>query len=79
MILNTGSRTDIPAFYSEWFFNRMNEGFVMARNPFYPNLVTRFRIDPDVSNVHRDVAVFVTDHNCDRAGVSIVVTGENNL
>ena len=51
MILNTGSRTDIPAFYSEWFFNRMKEGFVMARNPFCPNLVTRFRIDPDVVDV----------------------------
>ena len=48
MILNTGSRTDIPAFYSEWFYNRVQEGYVMARNPFYPNLITRFRIDPDV-------------------------------
>ena len=34
MILNTGSRTDIPAFYSEWFMNRIRAGFVMARNPF---------------------------------------------
>lgn len=51
MILNTGSRTDIPSFYSEWFYNRMKEGFVMARNPFYPNQVTRFRIDPDVVDV----------------------------
>ena len=56
MILNTGSRTDIPAFYSEWFYNRIKEGFVMARNPFYPNLVTRFRIDPDLV----DVIVFCT-------------------
>ncbi|MBR6232597.1 MAG: DUF1848 family protein, partial [Erysipelotrichaceae bacterium] len=32
MILNTGSRTDIPAFYSEWFMNRIREGFIMARN-----------------------------------------------
>ena len=48
MILNTGSRTDIPAFYSEWFRNRIREGFVMARNPFYPEQVTRYRIDPDV-------------------------------
>lgn len=48
MILNTGSRTDIPAFYSEWFRNRVREGYVMARNPFYPELVTRFRIDPEV-------------------------------
>lgn len=56
MILNTGSRTDIPAFYSEWFYNRIREGFVMARNPFYPTQVTSFRIDPDVV----DMIVFCT-------------------
>ena len=26
MILNTGNRTDIPAFFSDWFFNRIQEG-----------------------------------------------------
>lgn len=25
MIINTGSRTDIPAYYSEWFYNRIKE------------------------------------------------------
>ncbi|MBQ6351360.1 MAG: DUF1848 domain-containing protein [Methanobrevibacter sp.] len=34
MIINTGSRTDIPAFFSEWFFNRVEEGFVCTRNPY---------------------------------------------
>lgn len=28
MIINTGMRTDIPAFYSEWFINRIKEGYV---------------------------------------------------
>jgi hypothetical protein len=28
MIINTGQRTDIPAFYAEWFANRLREGFV---------------------------------------------------
>ena len=56
MILNTGSRTDIPAFYSEWFMNRIREGFVMVRNPYYPKLVTRYEIDPSVT----DVIVFCT-------------------
>ena len=28
MILNTGSRTDIPAFYSRWFYNRIKEDYV---------------------------------------------------
>lgn len=51
MIINTGQRTDIPAFYSEWFFNRIKEGFVMVRNPFYPEQVTRYRLDPEVVDV----------------------------
>ena len=47
MILNTGSRTDIPAFFGEWMENRMREGVVLVRSPFYPAQVTRYRIDPD--------------------------------
>jgi len=47
MILNTGNRTDIPAFYSEWFCNRMDEGFVFARNPYHPQQVTRYLLDPE--------------------------------
>ncbi|MBE6505669.1 MAG: DUF1848 domain-containing protein [Methanobrevibacter sp.] len=34
MIINTGSRTDIPAFFSKWFLNRIDEGFVCSRNPY---------------------------------------------
>ena len=48
MILNTGQRTDIPAFFSEWFVNRVNEGFVLVRNPYNPSAVTRFEIRPDL-------------------------------
>ncbi len=51
MILNTGNRTDIPAFYSKWFMNRVHEGFVMVRNPFAHNLVSRYVIDPKVVDV----------------------------
>lgn len=51
MILNTGSRTDIPAFYSTWFANRLREGFVLVRNPYYPQLVTRFVLDPKTVDV----------------------------
>ena len=36
MIIDTGNRTDIPAFYSEWFMNRIREGYVMVRNPYSP-------------------------------------------
>lgn len=41
MILNVSGRTDIPAFYSEWFYNRYKEGFLDVRNPFYPKKVSR--------------------------------------
>ena len=41
MILNVSGRTDIVAFYSKWFMNRYNEGYVDVRNPFYPKLVSR--------------------------------------
>ena len=47
MILNTGSRTDIPAYYSEWFMNRIQSRFVMARNPYYPKQVYRYQLDPE--------------------------------
>lgn len=51
MILNTGQRTDIPAFYSDWFANRLRAGFVCARSPYNPVQVTRFRLDPSVVDV----------------------------
>ncbi len=48
MIINTGMRTDIPAFYSEWFMNRIRAGFVLVRNPYRPELITRYELSPDV-------------------------------
>jgi len=48
MIIQTGQRTDIPAFYSDWFANRLREGFVLVRNPYNPQSVTRYELDPDV-------------------------------
>ena len=51
MILNTGCRTDIPAYFSDWFYRRVAEGYVMARNPYRPELVTRYALDPQVVDV----------------------------
>lgn len=48
MILQTGLRTDIPAFYSTWFANRLRAGFVLVRNPYNPQAVTRYEINPEV-------------------------------
>lgn len=41
MILNVSGRTDIVAFYTEWFMNRYKEGYVDVRNPFYLKKVSR--------------------------------------
>ena len=41
MILFASGRTDIPAFYSNWFINRVKAGFVDVRNPFNQKLVSR--------------------------------------
>lgn len=48
MIIQTGMRTDIPAFYSEWLINRIQEGFVLVRNPYNPIQVTKYSFSPDV-------------------------------
>lgn len=48
MIIHTGMRTDIPAFYSEWFYNRIKEGYVLVRNPYNMNQVTRYNLSKEV-------------------------------
>lgn len=47
MIINTGMRTDIPAFYSTWLLNRIKEGYVLVRNPYYRHQVTRYSLSPE--------------------------------
>ncbi len=47
MILNTGMRTDIPAFYSRWLCSRLKEGFVCVRNPYNSQQVTRYDLSPE--------------------------------
>lgn len=47
MILNTGGRTDTVQYYSEWLLNRFSEGYVLSRNPLFPNKVTRYELMPD--------------------------------
>lgn len=41
MIISASRRTDIPAFYSEWFMNRIREGYVLNKNPFNANQIKR--------------------------------------
>lgn len=48
MIISASRRTDIPAFYSEWFFNRIKDGYVLVRNPMNIHQVSRIKLTPDV-------------------------------
>lgn len=56
MIINVSGRTDIAAFYSEWFINRIRDGYADVRNPFYPRQVSRIPLDSN----HVDLIVFCT-------------------
>jgi hypothetical protein len=47
MIISASRRTDIPAFYSEWFINRMREGFLLTRNPFNAHQIRRVSLKPE--------------------------------
>lgn len=51
MILNTGGRTDTVQYYSEWLLNRFREGFVLSRNPLFPNVINRIELSPDTIDV----------------------------
>jgi DNA repair photolyase len=48
MILSVSRRTDIPAFYSEWFFNRIKEGFLYVKNPINRKQISKIMIKQNV-------------------------------
>ena len=48
VIVSASCRTDIPAFYSEWFFQRLQAGFCNVRNPYSGKL---YRVDLRSSQV----------------------------
>jgi hypothetical protein len=56
MIISVSRRTDIPAFYSQWFINRIREGYCKVPNPFNTNQVSTISLK--LENV--DVIVFWT-------------------
>jgi hypothetical protein len=47
MILSVSRRTDIPNYYSQWFFNRLKEGYVLVRNPMNIHHVSKIPITAD--------------------------------
>jgi len=56
MIVSASRRTDIPAFYSDWFMNRVRAGFCLVVNPFNTKQVSYVPLTPDKT----DAIVFWT-------------------
>lgn len=48
MIISASRRTDIPSYYSEWFFNRIKEGYACVRNPMNPHQISKVSLSPDM-------------------------------
>ena len=45
MIISASRRTDIPAFYSDWFFDKIKIGEVCIRNQYNPEKVTKISLN----------------------------------
>lgn len=48
MLLSVSRRTDIPAWYADWFFRRLAEGFVLVPSPRAPHRLHQIPLNPDV-------------------------------
>lgn len=46
MIVSVSRRTDIPAFYSDWFMDKVEQGFVYVINPFNRKQVSKIELSP---------------------------------
>ena len=46
-IISASRRTDIPAFYTPWFMNRIREGYAVYPNPMFPEKNHRVDLTPD--------------------------------
>lgn len=48
MIISASRRTDIPTYYSNWFFNRIMNGYILVRNPIHTHQISKIPLNPDV-------------------------------
>ena len=48
LILSASRRTDLPAYYPDWFCNRVREGYLLVRNPMNFHQVSRISLSPEV-------------------------------
>lgn len=47
MIISASRRTDIPAFYADWFVNRLREGYVLVPNPYNRKQIKHVTLSPE--------------------------------
>lgn len=64
MILSVSRRTDVPNYYSDWFINRLKEGFLYVRNPMNTHQISRINLSPEVI----DCIVFWTKNPANMLG-----------
>lgn len=64
MILSVSRRTDVPNYYSDWFINRLKEGFLYVRNPMNIHQISRINLSPEVV----DCIVFWTKNPANMLG-----------
>ena len=48
MIISASRRTDIPTYYSDWFFNRIKAGYVLVRNPMNIHQISKISLNPEL-------------------------------
>lgn len=60
MILSVSRRTDVPAYYADWFFGRIEEGYACVRNPFNRHQVSRISLAPE--GLDAEKAVLLIDN-----------------
>jgi len=48
MILSVSRRTDIPNYYSDWFYQRVKEGYCYVRNPMNARQISKISLSPEV-------------------------------
>jgi hypothetical protein len=46
-IISVSRRTDVPAYFSDWFFNRLSESYVEVVNPFNPRQIRHISLLPE--------------------------------
>jgi hypothetical protein len=46
-IISVSRRTDVPAYFSDWFFNCLSEGYVEVVNPFNPRQIRHISLLPE--------------------------------